>query len=509
MDLHNLKLKLNDHFPIIVIETHDEQRVVDLLRTATAEDAKLGTLRIWSASEGVDLYRKPDVSKWQVEGLESAARSGAGSADMTDPQSMLKAVKELVKDSILLLPDFHTYLQDPVVLRLVKEIAQQYYVNNTMLVFVSHAFDVPAEIERMCIHLEISMPSTEQITELVKKEARIWALKTNEKLKGDSRAMDLLIRHLVGLTEADARRFIRSAIYDDGAITHSDIKAVMDAKYRMLSKGGAITYSFDLADFSEIGGFGRLKSWLEVRKPFFLGEVEGAAMDIPKGLMLIGVQGCGKSLAAKSIAGSWGVPLLKLDFGALFNKYIGETEKNLREALRAAEMLAPCVLWIDEIEKGISSGFGDDSGTAGRVLGTLLTWMAENSSRTFIVATANNIEQLPPELLRKGRLDEIYFVDLPDLSARRAIFSVHLAKREKDPQLFDLDQLAERSEGFAGAEIEQAIVSAGYWAHSQKEALATGHILRELENTQPLSVVRAESIAALRAWAAGRTVSVG
>ncbi|GGB96878.1 ATPase [Marinobacterium zhoushanense] len=508
MDLHNLKLKLKDHFPIIIIETHDEQRVVELLKSATADDNSLGTLRIWSAGEGLDLYKAPDTSKWQVEGLDTSRSSAADQADMADPLEMLKAVKEQVRDSILLLPDFHSYLSNPMVLRVVKEIAQQFYVNNTVLVFVSHAFEVPAEIERMCTHFELSMPSAEQITALVKKEAKIWALKKNERLKGDPKAIELLVRNLIGLTEADARRFIRGAIYDDGAITHSDIKGVMDAKYRMLSRGGAITYSFDLSDFSEIGGFARLKSWLEVRKPFFVEGDGTKSFDLPKGLMLIGVQGCGKSMAAKAIAGSWGVPLLKLDFGALFNKYVGESERNLREALKSAEMLSPCVLWIDEIEKGISSGGSDDSGTASRILGTLLTWMAEKTSRVFIVATANDIERLPPELLRKGRLDEIYYVDLPNTDARRAIFAVHLRKREQNPDSFDLPLLADRAEGFAGAEIEQAIVSAGYWAHSQSEPLASEHILREIEQTQPLSVVRAESIAALRHWAEGRTVSV-
>ncbi|SEF61503.1 AAA family ATPase [Marinobacterium lutimaris] len=502
MDLHDLKLKLKDPFPIVVIETHDERRVVELLRRATFEDRSLGTLRIWSVAEGLDLGLG-DSSSWQLEGIETRSAE----ADLTDPLEMLKKVKEQLKNAVLLLPDFHHYLTNPAVLRLVKEIAQQYFVNHTVLVFVSHAFEVPAEIERMCTHFELSMPSVEEITALVRKEARAWSEASKEKLKGDTQAVDLLIRNLVGLTEADARRFIRSAIHDDGAITHSDIKAVMDAKYRMLSSGGAISYSFDLADFAQVGGFAKLKAWLELRKPFFLDAGKSNGFDLPKGVMLIGVQGCGKSLAAKAVAGVWGVPLLKLDFGALFNKYIGETEKNLREALKSAEMLEPCVLWMDEIEKGINSG-QDESGTSSRVLGALLTWMAENRRRVFVVATANDIEKLPPELLRKGRLDEIYYVDLPDRNARQQIFAVHLEKRGQPVAEFALEKLAERAVDFSGAEIEQAIVSAGYWAHAQGEPLNTEHILREIDNTQPLAVVRAESVASLRHWAKGRTVSV-
>jgi hypothetical protein len=503
MDLHNLKLKLDAHFPIVIIETHDEQRVIDLLKVATSEDRKLGILRIWSASHGLKVDSQMAPSEWRLADDDSKTES----ENLTDPVEMLKAVKEKVKDSIVLLPDFHAYLDNPIVLRLIKEIAQQYYVSDTTLIFVSHAFPIPDEIERMCTHFELSMPSEEKIRQLIEDEAKLWVVKKNAKVKGDAKAIDLLTRHLIGLTEADARRFIRGAIYDDGAITHTDVKTVMDAKYRMLSQGGAITYSFDTHHFGDVGGFNKLKSWLDVRKPFFVDQ-STSGFDIPKGVMLIGVQGCGKSLAAKAVAGVWNVPLLQLDFGALFNKYIGETEKNLREALKSAEMLSPCVLWIDEIEKGISANGNDDTGTASRILGTLLTWMAENKSRVFVVATANDIEKLPPELLRKGRLDEIYFVDLPKADARETIFNIHLEKREQAVSEFDVVALANASDGFAGAEIEQAIVSAGYWAHSQNEPLNTDHILKEIEATQPLSVVRAESINALRQWATGRTVNV-
>jgi SpoVK/Ycf46/Vps4 family AAA+-type ATPase len=508
MDLHNLKLKLDAHFPIIVIETHDEQRVQELLISAVKENSKLGTLRVWSASHGLDLRGQVSSSRWQVEGLEHNITSKQQQDDLTDPLNMLKAVKEYAKDNLILLPDFHSYLSNPMILRLVKEIAQQFYLNNTTLIFVSHQFSVPAEIERMCTHFELSMPSIKHIETLINEEARSWRVKNNEKVKGDRKAIDLLAKNLVGLTEADARRFIRTAIYNDGAITHDDLEQVMDSKYRMLSKGSAINYSFETIDFANIGGFSKLKSWLEIRKSFFLDPDEHHALDRPKGIMLIGVQGCGKSLAAKAVAGVWNIPLLQLDFGSLFNKYIGETERNLREALNSAEMLSPCVLWIDEIEKGLSGTGSDDTGTANRILGSLLTWMAEKKSRVFIVATANDINKLPPELLRKGRLDEIYFVDLPKVDARHAIFKVHLNKRNLDASLFDIEKLAELTNGFSGAEIEQAIVSAGYWAHSQNEPLSTHHIIKEIESTQPLSVVRAEDISALRNWAEDRTVSV-
>ena len=221
--------------------------------------------------------------------------------------------------------------------------------------------------------------------------------------------------------------------------------------------------------------------------------------------MLVGVQGGGKSLAAKSVAGLWGLPLLRLDMGAIYNKFFGESERNVREALAMAETMSPCVLWIDEIEKGISVG-DNDGGTSRRVLGTLLTWMAENTSKVFMVATANDIERLPPELIRKGRIDELFFVDLPDEAVRADIFGIHLAKRGLDAGQFDLQQLAQASEGFSGAEIEQAVVSAVYANAAGDGRLSSVHILNAISRTAPLSVVMAEKLQALRLWAQDRAV---
>ena len=228
-------------------------------------------------------------------------------------------------------------------------------------------------------------------------------------------------------------------------------------------------------------------------------------LDTPKGVMLLGVQGCGKSLAAKAVAGTWGVPLLRLDFGTLYNKFHGETERNLRESLKTAEAMAPCVLWIDEIEKGVGTS-NTDGGTSHRVLGTLLTWMSEKKTAVFLVATANDIESLPPELVRKGRLDEIFFVDLPTDEVRASIFAIHLKNRDLDPKSYDVLQLSEATNGFSGAEIEQAVVSAYYSAHAQNVGLAMAHILNEIKQTRPLSIVMAEKIAYLKNWAADRTV---
>jgi SpoVK/Ycf46/Vps4 family AAA+-type ATPase len=250
----------------------------------------------------------------------------------------------------------------------------------------------------------------------------------------------------------------------------------------------------------------KLKEWLAHRKTAFRRDDSAAHLDPPKGILLIGIQGCGKSLAAKATAGIFGVPLLRLDFGSLYDKYHGETERKLRESLKTSDVMSPCVLWIDEIEKGLA-GRGGETGTTQRVLGTFLTWLAEKESSVFVVATANDISAMPPELVRKGRFDEIFFVDLPKPRVRASVFAIHLTSRDQALRDFDIEALSNASEGFSGAEIEQAVVSALYAAHAKQQRLATQHILQEIEQTRPLSVVMDERVSALRLWAEDRTVS--
>ena len=316
------------------------------------------------------------------------------------------------------------------------------------------------------------------------------------------------MQHLLGMCMDDAQRLVRQALRDDNAITMDDIHRVLRFKRESLGEGGLLEFELDTGTFADVGGLKNLKRWLELRRPALTGDAAKLGVEPPKGVLLLGVQGAGKSLAAKAIAGSWGLPLMRLDFAVLYNKVHGETERNLRQALKQAEAMAPCILWIDEIEKGLASdasGAGD-GGVSRRVLGTLLTWMSERKTRTFLVATSNDVSQLPPELLRKGRMDEIFFVDLPDAAVREEIFRIHLRKRKLDPAQFDVTQLAATAEGFSGAEIEQVVIAAIYEALAEKKPLATAHVLAEIGRTRPLSVVMAEKVEALREWAAGRTV---
>jgi len=370
---------------------------------------------------------------------------------------------------------------------------------------VGVTLQVPEELRPFTAYFRLPLPTREELRAIVYDVAGDWGAEHGaRKVETTNKAIDLLVRNLAGLTATDARRLALKAINDNGVISESDMPEVMRAKYELLGRDSPLSFEHETARFAEIGGMRRLRHWLDLRKSFFLEEAP-PNLDPPRGLLLLGVQGCGKSLAAKAAAGIFGAPLLRLDFGVLYSKFYGETERNLRKALETAEIMAPCVLWLDEIEKGLAVG-DDDDGLSRRVLGTLLTWMSERQRPVFVVATANDISRLPPEMVRKGRFDEIFFVDLPSPENRRDILAIHLRKRSLDPARFDLEALGRASEGFSGSEIEQAIVSAMYTAHAQGRAPAQADLLAEIQETRPLSVLLAEKVQEIREWASERTV---
>ena len=447
--------------------------------------------------------------RWSVtDGLQRVDLDLAPQRHNIEPAAVLGQIRAVEQPGLYALLDFHPYLEDPVNIRLLKDIAVDGAKTGKTILLISHEIELPAELRSFSAHFKMKLPDAEQRKQAIEALIAEHRKQTPEQeITVDPEALDLLVKNLRGLTLADTQRLARSAIYDDGAITASDLQSVMRAKYELLNRHGVLSYEYDTAAFDDVAAFRQLKVWLNQRKLAFSSN-RPEKLDPPKGILLIGVQGCGKSLAAKAAAGVFGVPLLRLDFGTLYNKYHGETEKNLRTSLQTAEVMSPCVLWVDEIEKGLATGH-DDSGTSRRVLGTFLTWMAERESAVLVVATANNISELPPELVRKGRFDEIFFVDLPSPTARGEILSIHLGKRDLDASQFDLPQLVDLTDGFSGAEVEQGIVSALYAAHSLGQELQTAHLASEFRRTQPLSVIMAERVAALRAWARGRTVPVG
>jgi ATPase family associated with various cellular activities (AAA) len=486
-----LEMLLASRFALIVIESREEARVLTLVRESSLK-ARRG--RGWG------------VFQWTVtEGLQRLdVDMGAPQRMLAEPGQLLKHLKATPMPGIYVLLDFHPYLSDPVNVRLLKDVAQGYEQVARTVVLMSYEVTLPEELESFATRMHLALPHADERQMIVRRVAQEWS-KANPGHSAliEPEALTKLVDNLSGLTTGDAERLVRQAIFDDGALTMSDLQGVLAAKYQLLNRGGTLTYEPDTAKFADVGGMQSLRSWLTNRKPAFDGSAP--ELDPPKGVLLLGVQGCGKSLAARAAAGIFGVPLLRLDFGALYSKWHGESEKNLRESLAAAEALAPCVLWIDEIEKALADGEGD-SGTSRRVLGTFLTWLAEQRARIFVVATANDITALPPELIRKGRLDEIFFVDLPDDSARAAIIAIHARKRSVPLTPQEVLALAKRSAGFSGAELEQGIVAALYSARAQGHPVTAASIAQELQASKPLSVVMAEKIAALRAWAHERTV---
>lgn len=488
-DIHDLGLVLDSKVKLVLIESWDERRV---LETLTGLAVRRGlSLFTWAITEGL---RRGDI-----------AGEAFAEGSSHEPEAALRLIKADPQASLYVMCDLHPFLDDnPKLVRLLKEVAMADGAHAPTLVLVSHACRLPPEVQRYAARFNLALPGEDELLAIVREEAARWSERNrNRRVRTDNRTLQQVVKNLRGMSHAEARLLARNLICDDGAITQEDLPELNKAKFELLDLDGVLSYEHDTARFADVGGLANLKRWLgERQRIFFAGE----GVDIPKGVLLVGVQGSGKSLAAKAVAGLWGLPLLRLDFGCLYNKFFGETERNLREALALAEQMSPCVLWVDEIEKGLASG-DQDGGVSQRVLGTLLTWMAERKSSVFMVATANVIDRLPPELVRKGRFDELFFVDLPEAEIRAEIFRIHLQRRELDCSAFDLAQLAAASEGFSGAEIEQVVVSALYAAQAQQQAVDTGTLLRGIQATAPLSVIMAERLAELRAWARGRTVS--
>lgn len=489
-DAHDLGLIIDSRVPLVTIQSHEEARVLDILMQVS--NKRTLPMQVWTITDGL---RPMGFSMGEPDGEK-----------LLELETALLAIKRTRSKGLFVLCDAHSFFtaDHPKLVRLLKDIVLQYDSINRTVVLLSHALTLPPELRRHAAEFELSTPSDEKILAIIREEATAWSAQNNkQRIKTDKLALDRIIMHLRGLPPSDVRTLARQFIYSDGAISDNDLPLVSKSKLQLLDMHGVLHYEYSTENFANVGGLENLKSWLAKRQQAFLLPPDN--VDAPKGILLLGVQGSGKSLAAKAVAGLWGLPLLRLDFGALYNKYIGESEKNLRDALKLADSMSPCVLWLDEVEKGIA-GQSNDDGTSQRVLGTLLTWMAEKKKPVFIVATSNNIANLPPEFIRKGRLDEIFFVDLPDEKTRSDIFSIHLSKRKQDPAAFDLKALATASGGFSGAEIEQAVVAATYTALGQGLPLHTTGLLDELACTKPIAVLMAEDIAVLRQWAAGRTV---
>ncbi len=484
----DLSTLLRARTPLLVIESVEEGRVIESFRHAIAQS--LRPLFTWSITDGL---RRIDMDD-------------DGEQAIPDATLTLTSIKQRTEAAVFLLLDFQPYLRYPMTLRLMREIVLRQGSAEHTLVLVGSKFELPDDLAAQSTRFEMALPDAQAMAALVREEAFNYSRENSgRRVEVDAEAARAIVRNLAGLTHADARRIVRKLIYNDGALGPADLPDLARAKFDLLDRDNLLHFEYETAQFADVAGLNRLKRWIQQRVPAFVGRKMAVKLDPPKGILLLGVQGCGKSLAAKAVAGGFGVPLLRLDIGTLYNKYHGETERNLRLALKNAELLSPCVLWLDEIEKALSTE-GSDDGVSRRVLGYLLTWMAEHKGHVFLVATANDVSALPAELLRKGRFDEIFFVDLPVAEVRAEVLRIHLQKRAMKAEDFDLAAVVDATEGFSGAEIEQLVVAALYTSVAEDAALASRHLVEEARLTRPLSVMMADRVAALRNWAAERTV---
>jgi hypothetical protein len=485
--IRDLEAVIRSRTPLIMLESPEETQILRVVRE-------------------ISRHLQLKAFRWTItEGLEALDPADQPLLTVTKSLEVLNYIKTSARHSLFVLLDFHPHLQDPVHIRHLKDIALSYNKHYSTVILAGPVVKMPEELLPFTAEFRLPLPSPDEVRGIVFDVAGEWGAEHGQRdVQTTNKVIDLLVRNLVGLSATDVRRLARKAINDNGVISENEFPDVMRAKYELLGRDGVLSFEYDTARFSDIGGMKHLRHWLEVRKEFFIDDAD-VPLDPPRGVLLLGVQGCGKSLVAKAAAGIFKCPLLRLDFGVLYNKYYGETERNLRKSFETAEIMSPCVLWMDEIEKGIAVQ-SDDDGLSRRILGTFLTWMSERKKPVFVVATANDITRLPPELVRKGRFDEIFFVDLPSPENRREILLIHLHKRGLLAADFDLPALVAATDGFSGSEIEQAVVSGMYSAYARREVLTQADLLAEIRATRPLSVVMSEKVTELREWASTRTV---
>ncbi len=500
-----LRKLLDAQHVAVRLVTNEEPEARDAIFTVAAEMNL--TPWLWSATDGLR-------QGWLADPQPIPGTANAGAA-----LTYLKL--NLTQPSLCIFLDLADHLDDKLVVRTFREFIEHLRSVNTgsarsrdtahgsRLAMIDYKETVPDVVGALTTRYFIAQPNDEEIEAIVKKTLRLMNEEQAVRVDGMGRSdVDTLVMQLRGLSRRQVAQIVAEVVSEDRRLSPDDLKRVASAKRRLLQDAGILDAVDAPTTMDNIGGLNRLKSWLAARTKSFEPAAKDFGIKPPRGVLLLGVQGAGKSLAAKAIATAWTRPLMRLDPGALYDKFIGESERRLRDALRQAEAMSPVVLWIDEIEKGFASAAGQstDGGLSRRMFGTLLTWMQEHTHPVFLVATANDIEALPPELLRKGRFDEIFFVDLPRREARREIFAIHLRRRKQDPAKFDLDALADASEGFSGAEIEQGVMAALNEAYPSRATLTTERVLREVRQSPPLSVTMREKIEDLREWAKGRCV---
>lgn len=486
-----LELLIRSRYALVLLDTTEPERAEELLARIAAELSL--PFFTWTRSRGV--RRGMQLGD---PFIERSSEPAAGLARLLQEGAGVFHFRELA-----------AHFDDPVVVSHILDAVTHFRTRRGALVITGHDIHLPDALRTHAVSLTLPTPGFVEHRQLVEKVIRELSIRMPVKVELSTEERTRLVNNLVGLTAAEAERVVTRIIMEDGALRVGDVARVAAAKRDIVQQDGLLEYWPAEETMREVAGLAGLKGWLARRRAVVHDPQRAAqhGLGFPRGVLLLGVPGCGKSLSAKAIASEWGLPLLKLDPGNLYDKYIGDSEKNFKRAMRTAERLAPIVLWIDEIEKAFASGGDADGGVSRRVFGTFLSWLQERKADVFVTATSNDIAKLPPEFIRKGRFDEVFFVDLPTPRAREEIFAIHLRKRAQEAGSFDLPTLAAATEGFSGAEIEQVVVGALYGAFSDRRPLETALLLAEVQATRPLSGTMWERIAELREWAAARTVS--
>jgi len=485
-----LELLIRSRYTHIWVETWEEERVLEQITVLARRLNK--EVITWSISSGFDPVQ-PECK------------------NPHDNRTAIDYVRNCDLPAIFVFLDYHRYVgqYESKAVRAIRETARASKKSKKNLIFIAPEVSIPLELEKSATILSLSLPDEDELGTLL--HSICASVDKNSKLKLDMtpELHASMVQAARGLTLQEAEAIFTKAAVSDRSLDASDLTMIINEKKQILRKTGVLEFVETPHTMDGVGGLDRLKHWLKSRSGALSPAAQQFGLPSPKGLLLLGVQGCGKSLVAKSVSHSWQMPLLKLDIGSLFSSYIGSTEANMRSAIRLAESIAPAVLWIDEIEKGLSglqSSGSVDAGVTARVFASFLSWMQEKTAPVFVIATSNDISQMPPELLRKGRVDEIFFIDLPTDEERKKIFSIHLSSRKRDPQYYDLQQCVEASKGFSGAEIEQAIVAALYMAYAEGRELLQQDILSSLNQSIPLSRTMKEQLSSLRSWAVNRAV---
>src|SRR5579872_7103925 len=513
--LERLKVLIDSSTPIVILETVEETRAVRLVHAA-ASALDLAVFD-WTIASGLvrcgNDIGPPAQRLTPMAHATPNSSADAGSQaiyNSRDPSQALSNLESISIEAVFILKDFHRHLADPVVVRKLRDVGQKFSANRRTVVITAPSIEVPPELGSLVEFLELPLPDQPRLRQVVAEVFTRLAQGHDLSRALDEAGLNAVAENLRGLSEEEADRAMSRTIVNRRGLTPETVTDVLDAKKDLLRHSGSLEFIEASDKLSSVGGLDNLKQWLAKRRGSWEDSARKFGLDPARGVIILGVQGCGKSLCARAIAGEWNLPLVRFDSAAVYDKFIGETEKRIQKIFHIAEQLAPAVLWIDELEKVFAGGGPDsasvDAGVSSRLLGSFLSWMQDHKAPVFVAATCNNVTVLPPELIRKGRFDELFFVDLPNQAERKQVLAIQLSKRKRNPGEFDLEKIATAAKGYSGAEIDAAVQGAMYTAYSEKKPLATQHLLNAIAQTVPLSTTRAEEIAALREWARTRAV---